>query len=174
MVKDIPADTSWLSDETSNCGSSVMCLDSLLAIANNGADPDPADLANVKGWYLGMKSHEQVVTSAITVFGVVTFSTHTPTVPDPDSCVSNLGTARVYNLKYSNAAIANGTNNRDEMITGGGLPPSPVAGLVTLDDGTVAAFLIGGDPSSPLEGGQPSGASSGTQPKSLTYWYIQK
>ncbi len=175
MVKDIPADTSWLSDEAGNCsGSSVICLNSLLAIANSGADPSAVSLAAKKGWYLGMHAHEQAVTSAITVFGTTTFSTHTPTVPVEGSCSSNLGTARVYNVKYSNAAIANGTINRDEVITGGGLPPSPVAGQVTLDNGTTVPFLLGGDPTSPLEGELPTATSSGLQPKSLTYWYIQK
>jgi len=173
VVQDAPSNTTWLSDETANCGSGVMCLNSLLAITSS-ANPTDSDLAAKKGWYLGLNTHEQVVTSAITVFGTTTFSTHTPTVPVSGSCTSNLGTARVYNLKFSNAAPANGNINRSQEIGGGGLPPSPVAGMVTLDNGQTVPFLIGGDPNSPLEGGQPSGASSGTQPKSLTYWYIHK
>ncbi len=174
MLKDNPADTEWLSDETANCGSAVMCLDSLVPIANSGGDPDAADLAAMKGWYLGMRDHEQVVTSAITVFGTTTFSTHTPTIPDVVTCASNLGTARVYNVRFANAAPANGANNRDEPISGGGLPPSPVAGMVELDDGTVVPFIIGADGDSPLESSLPSPPSTGTQPKSLTYWYIDQ
>jgi type IV pilus assembly protein PilY1 len=174
MVKDNPADPDWLTDETANCGSAVLCLDSLVPIANNGADPDPADLAAMKGWALDLRDHEQAVTSAITVFGTTTFSTHTPTIPDPSSCASNLGTARVYNVRFSNAAAANGTNNRDEPISGGGLPPSPVAGMVELDDGTVVPFIIGADGDSPLESSLPDPPSTGTQPKSLTYWFIEQ
>jgi type IV pilus assembly protein PilY1 len=119
--------------------------------------------------------HEQVVTAPITVFGTLTFSTHTPTVPDPDSCESNLGTARVYNIGYLNANIRNGTYNRYEEISGGGLPPSPVAGLVLLDGASQPIpFVIGADPDSPLQSREPTPPSTGTQPKSLTYWYIQR
>ncbi len=174
MIKDVPSDATWLDSEVSNCGSAIICLGSLVAIANDGADPDPADLAAKKGWALDLRDHEQGVTSAITVFGTVTFSTHTPALPVVGACSSNLGTARVYNIRYANAAIANGANNRDAEISGGGLPPSPVAGMVQLDDGSVVPFLIGGSPDSPLEGGLPSPAATGTQPKSLTYWYIEK
>ena len=49
MVKDNPSDPEWLSDETATCGSAVMCLDSLVAIAFDGADPDPTDLAAHEG-----------------------------------------------------------------------------------------------------------------------------
>lgn len=174
MIKDAPSDPDWLSDETSNCGSAVICLDSLVQIASGGDDPDASDLATMKGWYLEMRDHEQVVTSSITVFGTTTFSSHEPTVPVVGSCESNLGTARVYNVLFRNAAPANGTNNRDEEISGGGLPPSPVAGMVTLDDGQTVPFIIGADGDSPLEGSLPSAPSTGTQPKSLTYWYIDQ
>lgn len=174
MVTDNPADPDWLTDETSNCGSAIVCLDSLLAIDSGGADPDPADLAEMKGWSLDMRDHEQVVTSAITVFGTTTFSTHTPTVPAAGSCSSNLGTARVYNVRFANAAAANGATNRDVPIGGGGLPPSPVAGMVELDDGTIVPFVFGSTGDSPLESNLPNRPATGTQPKSLTYWLIEK
>jgi type IV pilus assembly protein PilY1 len=114
------------------------------------------------------------VTSAITVFGTTTFSTHVPTVPALGGCTSNLGTARVYNINYTNAAPKSGAISRNEIIVGGGLPPSPVAGMVTLDDGTTMPFLIGGDPNSPLEGLEPVPSGLAAQPKALTYWYIHK
>jgi len=174
MIKDNPADTNWLTDEASNCGAGVICLDSLVEIQTGAADPDPADIAAMKGWYLGMRDHEQIVTSSITVFGTTTFSSHTPVVPAAGSCSSNLGTARVYNIRYSNAAATNGTNNRDEPISGGGLPPSPVGGMVALDNGEVVPFVIGSDPDSPLESDLPNPPATGTQPKSLTYWYIDQ
>lgn len=173
MLKDVPTDSDWLDDESTTCGSDVICLNSLLGITTS-ADPDAASLAAKKGWYLGLNPHEQVVTSAITVFGTTTFSTHTPTVLNPGACVSNLGTARVYNIGFANARSRNGTSDRSQVISGGGLPPSPVAGLVTLDDGRTVPFLIGGDPDSPLETVLPTGPATGSQPKSLTYWYIQK
>jgi len=148
-----------------------MCLDSLLEIGDE--NPDPVDLAAKKGWYLPLNDHEQVVTSAITVFGTTTFSTHTPVVPALGQCTSNLGTARVYNIRFLNASPRVG-EDRSAEIAGGGLPPSPVAGLVTLDDGSTVPFCIGCDPSSSLESTLPDSPSTGTQPKSLTYWYIEK
>jgi type IV pilus assembly protein PilY1 len=171
MVQDMPTDPDWLTDEATNCGSSVICLDSLLEIPDDD-DPDPTALAGKKGWYLGLNPHEQVVTSAITVFGTTTFSTHTPVVPDAGQCSSNLGTARVYNVHFSNAGALN--DDRSAEITGGGLPPSPVAGLVTLDNGQTYPFIIGGNETSPLESGLPTAPASGEQPKGLTYWYIEK
>jgi len=174
MIKDNPADANWLSSETANCGSAVLCLASLVQIASGGADPSATDIAAKKGWYLGMRSHEQVVTSGITVFGTATFSTHTPTVPVLGACTSNLGTARVYNVRIVNAAAANGTTNRDEPIAGGGLPPSPVAGMVELDNGQVVPFVIGSEGDSPLESSLPPAPATGTQPKSLTYWFIDQ
>lgn len=174
MIKDNPSDPDWLTDESANCGSSVICLDSLVPIASGGADPDPADLAAMKGWALDLREHEQAVTSAITVFGTTTFSTHTPTLASVGTCASNLGLARVYNVRFANAAAANGQTNRDEPVSGGGLPSSPVAGMVQLDDGTIVPFIIGAEGDSPLESSLPSPPSTGTQPKSLTYWYIEK
>jgi type IV pilus assembly protein PilY1 len=175
MVKDNPSDPEWLSDETATCGSAVMCLDSLVAIAFDGADPDPTDLAAHKGWALDLRDHEQSVTSAITVFGTTTFSTHTPTIAATGTCASNLGIARVYNVRFSNAGISGeANNNRDEPIAGGGLPSPPVAGMVELDDGTVVPFIIGAVGDSPLESSLPTPPTTGTQPKSLTYWLTEK
>jgi type IV pilus assembly protein PilY1 len=178
MLKDVPTDSTWLSTNMGTCPSSnVMCLDSLYEI---DSEDDPAaaaaELATKKGWYLGLNDHEQVVTSAITVFGGTTFSTHTPTVPAADACTSDLGTARVYNLRFEDAAPSKpNATNRYEEIAGGGLPPPPVAGQVKLDgDGPVVPFIIGADPRSPLEGGLPVAPSLSTLPKSITYWYIEK
>jgi type IV pilus assembly protein PilY1 len=156
------------------CGSAVICLDSLLPITGN-TTPSDADLSAKKGWYLSLTPTEQVVTSAVTIFGVVTFSTHQPaTAPVPGSCSSNLGTTRVYNIGFTNAASANGTGERWEDVAGDGLPPSPVAGRVTLDDGTTVPFCIGCSKDSPLEGAPPKGLASVVQPKNRLYWYIQK
>jgi type IV pilus assembly protein PilY1 len=173
MVKDVPRDPLWLSGEQGNCGQGTICLQSLLAITTG--TPSSSDLALKKGWYLALNPHEQVVTSAITVFGTTTFSTHTPVPLITKSCTSNLGTARVYNIGFMNAAPRVG-QDRSAVISGGGLPPSPVAGRVTLDGPTprTVPFIIGGDARSPLEGKLPSSPSSQKQPKSLTYWYLEK
>ena len=174
MIKDQPANTGWLSSENATCGSDILCSDSLLAITSSNT-PSDVDLAAKKGWYLALDSSEQVVTSAITVFGVVTFSTHLPAVPVVGSCSSNLGTARVYNVDYTNAASAvEGVTNRYQDIAGGGLPPSPIAGMVTLDDGSTVPFVIGSSPESPIESASPTVVGGGSQPKGRVYWYIQR
>jgi type IV pilus assembly protein PilY1 len=173
-VDDEPLNSSWLSSENANCGADILCLASLQPILTS-ATPTDADLAAKKGWYLGLSAHEQVVTSAITVYGTVTFSTHqAATAPDPGVCVSNLGTTMVYNVNYANAAALPSVGTRAQEVKGGGLPPSPVAGLVVLDDGTTAPFIIGSNPESPLEGGEPPSFSTFTQPRGRVYWYIEQ
>jgi type IV pilus assembly protein PilY1 len=173
MIKDQPSNTNWLSSEATNCGAAVICEASLLAI-NSEANPDSGDLISKKGWYLTMRSSEQVVTSAITVFGTVTFSTHQPLGVQTDPCAPSLGTARVYNINYVNAAPVTGYLQRSMEIAGGGLPPSPVAGQVILDDGSIVPFIIGGGTESALQGGIPPTPPSIVRPKGRVYWNIRK
>jgi type IV pilus assembly protein PilY1 len=179
MVKDQPADATWLTSETTNCGAATLCTESLLGIFSS-ATPSEADLGTKKGWYLAMQPTEQVVTSAITIFGTVTFSTHEPTPPVANACSSDLGTARVYNISYANAESANGTldpNSRyEELPPDIGLPPSPVAGMVTLDNGQTVPFCIGCSETSPLESEEPEVPTAGVpgQSKRRIYWYLQQ
>lgn len=177
MVKDKPDQATWLSSESSNCGgASVICANSLTAITTN-ATPTQESLDLTKGWYIALAASEQVVTSAITIYGTVTFSTHQPAAVVPGACSSNLGEARVYNIRYLNAATANGTNSRSQDLAGDGLPPSPVAGQVTLDNGVTVPFVIGANADSPLKPAPPPGLPPGvsnTQPKSRVYWYLQQ
>jgi type IV pilus assembly protein PilY1 len=152
-------------------------------------------LSAKKGWYLALNANEQVVTSAITIFGVVTFSTHEPIAPQASVCSSNLGTARVYSVSYLNAAgesdtTVNGVPQRFGVLPNGGLSASAVAGTVTLDSGNgdtpkasdppianaPVAFCIGCSDKSthqPTEPPVPPGSTL-TQPKGRVYWYIQR
>lgn len=171
MIQDKPTNASWLSGENATCGANVICNSSLVAITTS-ATPTVADLASKKGWYLALASTEQVVTSAITVFNTVTFSTHKPAVATPGTCAT-LGVATVYNISYKNAAAVVGAD-RGAVIVGGGLPPSPVAGMVTLDDGTTVPFIIGANPTSALQGGAPPAPASAVRPRSRVYWNILK
>jgi type IV pilus assembly protein PilY1 len=128
-----------------------------------------------KGWYLGLRTGEQVVTSAITIFGVVTFSTHVPAPTTAlNQCVPNLGDTRVYNVGYENGQSANGTDSRSEDLVGDGLPPSPVGGEITLDDGSKVPFCIGCSATSSLESTLKTPISTVIQPKNRLYWYIRK
>jgi type IV pilus assembly protein PilY1 len=174
---DTTTGATWLTNACGT-GNDFICTTSLLQIGRNDPTPAASAFASTKGWYLDLASTEQVVTSAITVFGNVTFSTHTPTVPVQGACTSNLGTPRVYNVNYLNAAPRPG-QSRFSTITGTrvGLPPSPVAGTVRLnpsDPTTEYPFIIGANPGSPLEAELPPPPSTGTQPRSLTYWYVER
>lgn len=180
MFKDVPTDSASTTD-TTNCGggTSVLCKAALYGITST-ATPTDSDIGTKRGWYLGLSNTEQVVTSAVTVFGVVTFSTHQPAVYQPNSCSANLGTTRVYNIGYKNAISAAGARSgssdapRWDDLSGDGLPPSPVAGQVKLDDGTIVPFCIGCSPKSPLEGSIPTPLTTVIQPKNRLYWYIEK
>lgn len=166
MIKDQPANPLWLPAEIATCGAAVICLNSLVPIAHDAASPTQAVVDAKKGWYLGLAETEQVVTSVITVFGTVTFSTHTPAVAIAGTC-SNLGTAKVYNIDYGNAGYI---DSRYQTVSGGGLSPSPVAGMVILDDGSTVPFLIGSSKDSALEGSLPYSPSSSVQPKAWVFW----
>lgn len=164
----------------------VISLDqgALLQIDPDSIDPDLSALSasTNKGWYLqfgngSTHDKEQVVTSAVVVFGTATFSTHTPTVPSSNSCGSNLGTARAYNVNFLNASPVGA--QRYEQIDGGGLPPSPVAGIVTVCDANGAncedvPFLIGGNPKSPVEVDYTPAPTSSAVNKSRVFWNIEK
>jgi type IV pilus assembly protein PilY1 len=172
QIQDRPSEADWLTDACST-GVNMICLDSLVQVPDSG-DPDPDELAAAKGWYLALRPHEQVISAALTFFGNTVFSTHTPTVPVAGSCQSNLGTARVYNVLFSNGNPGTGQTDRSQEVPGGGILPSAVGGIVKLDDGTTVPFCIGCSPESGLGASEPEGPASGTQPKSLTYWYIEK
>lgn len=182
MIKDNPTDAGWWTAETGNCQAlALACKTSLLEIdPDSTVMPTEADLNAKKGWYLpfGGTNHEkeQVVTSAVAVLGVVTFSTHRPTPPNPNNCGSNLGEARVYNLGFLDGSPA-GTN-RFAVITGGGLPPSPVAGMVTVNvpsKGLITVpFVIGANPDSPLEGKSPVPIATPANFKTRAYWLLEQ
>lgn len=173
-LRDKPADPAWLTSESDTCSADVICNDSLLAITST-ATPSDSDLAqHPKGWYLELQSTEQVVTSALLLFDTIIFSTHEPAVPSTTSCAS-LGTARNYNINYKNAEGSNG--DRFSVIAGGGLAPSPVAGVVILDDGTQKPFIIGGGncaTDSSLQGCEATPPPSGIRPKSWVFWNIER
>ncbi|MDO8437167.1 MAG: PilC/PilY family type IV pilus protein [Nitrosomonadaceae bacterium] len=185
MIKDRPTDVDWWPSESANCQSQPLaCLNSLLAIDPDGATSSiQAQLDAKKGWYLafgtGTHDGEQVVTSAVVALGVLTFSTHTPTAANPAICGSNLGTARVYNVKFLDATAAVGAP-RYIMVTGGGLPPSPVAGMVTVNNPSspgstmTVSFVMGANPTSPLEGSVPLPAATSASAKSRVYWMLKQ
>jgi type IV pilus assembly protein PilY1 len=119
----------------------VITTTDLVSIDPNLAlnDSQKTALASSKGWYLAFGTpdgnldldhdKEQVVTSAVVVAGVAYFSTNQPITPT--ACGANLGKARGYGVKYLDASTPGNVSRSSEFV-GGGLPPSPVAGVVSI------------------------------------------
>ncbi len=149
----------------------------LTVTGSNGA---PA--ANVVGCYLPLDAPrgEKVVTSAVSTGGYTYFSTNTPTDSfSTNSCATPLGTARSYRVALFCGEVAS------QEYVGGGLPPSPVAGLVEVEvpstdpavPGTETKqvpFIIGGF-NAQLSGLQASRVPINVDPtRRRTYWFTNR
>jgi len=178
-IIDKPSDPDWLLDVDTECGgTSIIChamlTNTTATITGTFADEDQlatiAALGTVheKGWKLQLEAGEQVVTSALVVADNATFSSHTPITPAAGSCENDLGRALIYNIDYLTAEGEGG------QVIGGGLIPSPTAGNVELDDGTIEPFLMHGNPTSPYEATRASTGTSHTQPSGRVYWNIKQ
>ena len=137
-----------------------------------------------KGWFMYLNQYgqgEQGVTAAVIVGGMVTFSTNRP-LSSALSCQTRLGEARGYFVNLFNGSGAIGTANnaacggsRSVTFAGGGLPPSPVIGIVPID-GVPTAVLIGAPP---RDGGSASPIKPSkinppiNQTRTRTYKYIK-
>lgn len=119
---------------------------------------------------------EQTVNKALTIGGVTYFGTNGPKTASEktNSCGSDLGNARGYAVDFLTGAPVS-TNSRYTTYANGGLPPSPVGGVVDID-GEKVPFCIGcttpGDTNpSPLQGSpiviNPSGS------RQRVYWYLE-
>lgn len=126
------------------------------------------------GCYIELATGEKVVNASTTFRGVTYFGTNKPTPPAPNVCKPNLGEARTY------AAPVFCRTPSSEKLEGGGLPPSPVAGFVTItytppgstEPVTIQKeFVIGGPNSkkSPIEAGKAPGEVK--IPHKRRYWY---
>ena len=173
-VVDRPTEADWLTTDMGTC-SGVICMNALFEIAFDDGDPDADDLLDAPqgpgprlarqraGRDLGdhRVRHDdlQHARAALALGGLV----HV-----------HAGHGARLQHRLHQRSEQERHLSRSEVVVGGGLPPSPVAGMVTLDDGTTMPFLIGGDPNSPLEGMEPIPSGLAAQPKALQYWYIHK
>ncbi len=101
-----------------------------------------------KGWFIDLavtlNPLEQVVTTPVTVGGATYFSTFQADDLSTASC-SNLGTGRGYAVNFLTGGLRSGDTLRQEDFTGGGIPPSPVAGVVEIGKDKVP-FCLGCKP----------------------------
>ncbi len=123
----------------------------------------------------GSHPGEKGVNAPTTVGGFTFFGTNAPDEPSKNSCNANLGTARSYQIGFLTGAVTINT------LQGGGLPPSPVAGLVNVDvrggETATVPFIIGG--ASPGCIGADCKSSLGAQKANIpikqtrtrAYWY---
>jgi type IV pilus assembly protein PilY1 len=126
------------------------------------------------GYLITLAAGEKVVNAPLVVAGYAYMSTNVPASPTSNSCTNNLGTAKGYRLSPFTGAYSS------VVFDGGGLPPSPVAGVVEVVVGSEVKkvpFVIGGanpdcvgaDCSSAL-GGQKPPITVSTK-RTRTYWY---
>ena len=150
------------------------------ALSSGGSDSVPA--ASSAGCYLAMDATkgEKVVTSAVSTGGYTYFSTNAPTDTfSPTACTTNLGTAK----SYRQALFCGAAESRE--FVGGGLPPSPVIGLVevqvpssdpngTGDETRQVPFIIGGF-NAQLSGLQASRVPINVDPtRRRTFWFTNR
>lgn len=125
------------------------------------------DDPTVNGWKYNLNTCEQTVNKALVAGGKIFIGTNQAVdQTNLTACTNNLGIARGYTIDF-----ATGTTSVNEY-EGGGLPPSPVAGVVQMDDGTKVPFCIGcGGGDSALESAKIPVTPPPT--RSRIYWYLQ-
>lgn len=177
-------------DLTTGVGSAAVNLDGSDMLNQTDLDDATCTSRNLltntdkKGWFMYLNENgqgEQGVTSAVIVGGMVTFSTNRP-LSSTLSCNTRLGEARGYFVNLFNGSGAIGAPNnascggsRSSTFAGGGLPPSPVIGIVPID-GVPTAVLIGavqrdGSSSSPIKPDKITPPIN--QTRTRTYKYIK-
>ncbi|MDP3190592.1 PilC/PilY family type IV pilus protein [Rhodoferax sp.] len=137
----------------------------------------------LNGFYITFATGEKAVNESVTVRGTTFFGTNKPTPPSVLSCNANLGEAKGYALDPFKGTLD------FTVFDGGGLPPTPTVGIVTIlipaKDGEPATSVkrsfcvgcgggggdssVGGDTKSALGAGD----LSKPVPKNVrrTYWY---
>ncbi len=151
--------------------------------ASSGATPPYSLSSTTSGFYVTLNhSGEKGVNSPLTVAGYTYFGTNTPDVigADTTKCYPNLGIARGYAINFLTGVGLNADGF--VVFSGGGFPPSPVFGLISIGSGgssVITPVLIGGgNQTSPTGGNNTSvlGAQKISPPtlgkRKRTYWFI--
>jgi type IV pilus assembly protein PilY1 len=136
------------------------------------------------GFYVTLQNGgEKAVNAPLTVAGYTYFGTNEPANPknNPNMCYPNLGIARGYAINFMDGTGMN--SNRFVQFDGGGMPPSPIFGMVNLPTASGGSLitpvligagnqlgLVGGNNTSSL--GSQKVVPPGTGKRKRTYWYI--
>lgn len=129
------------------------------------------------GCYIPMATTgEKIVNAPVSVGGITYFSSNQPTPVSTASCSANLGIAKVYSAPLFCKASSSQT------LVGGGLPPSPVTGTVTVsytspitgETVTKRVPFIIGAPNSKGSGIEGSKVTPTITPvRKRRYWYLE-
>lgn len=124
------------------------------------------DLNVRNGCYIRLSTQgEKVVNSPFTIAGITYFGTNRPTANNEHTCTANLGQARAYQFSLF-CGLATST-----VLTGGGMPPSPVGGFVVVTAGNtrqLMPFIIGGGGTSRATSGGPASSAEGNSHEAQT------
>lgn len=137
---------------------------------------ETTDASPPKGCYVPFAAGEKSINAPITAAGITYFSTNKPQPVSTSTCRSNLGEARVYSAQLFCRSVVS------EELIGGGLPPSPVFGVVTVtytsqETGETTSkevpFIIGApNPKrSGIEGSKVNPTITPTRKR--RYWYLE-
>ncbi|KAF0205717.1 MAG: type IV pilus assembly protein [Gallionellaceae bacterium] len=135
----------------------------------------------LSGYYVTFNFCEKSVNAPLVVAGYIYFGTNQAKAQEKDVCEESLGEAVGYKLAPFTGKYAEGE------FEGGGLPPSPVAGVVNIVDAAgktiQVAFCIGCGGEDDNGGNTGCGSESAlagckppievTSSRSRTYWYIK-
>ena len=146
-LPNLPSSWTAIADTSSSTGSSAPPSSaSLFNCAGCMANPPTAtyDLSG-NGFYFALSTNpgEKGVNKPNSIGGFTYFGTNQPVDPVAGTCATGLGIARGYRVNAFTGAT------RSTVFDGGGLPPSPVVGLVSVTfpgatNPTTVPFLIGG------------------------------
>ena len=182
MIKDtnIGNDASGWTTVADNTSSTADNAPSSLVHIILPAPPNPKYDGTLSGFYITLpNTGEKVVNAPTSIGGFTYFGTNQPTTPSNLTCTNGRGTARDYQVNFVTGETTSGT------LDTGGLPPSPVAGLVNVTDSNgdtlMVPFLLGGNPSSTCVGPDCRSSLGGTRPpipinatRRRLYWYLDK
>ncbi|MEV8522384.1 PilC/PilY family type IV pilus protein [Dyella marensis] len=168
-----------------NTGNSVAATWSTIAESNLTDATSTLYTGSGSGFYVTLtNAGEKAVNAPLTVAGYTYFGTNQPANPqnNPNMCYPNLGIARGYAISFLDGSGLN--SNRFVKFDGGGMPPSPIFGLVQLPTsggGTLLTpVLIGGGNQLGLVGGNNTSSLGtqkvvppGTGKRKRTYWYVE-